>query len=161
MAVFCDQAGPSPKARGTYEWGREGALTSLALCSDREMQRQAACVSSLPPLLVTWASNLQCLKPGLSVLTGWYWDLIAINWVVPSLCFIYWKSFLIMHGPKMGKSKMMIRGPITGEMRVVSQGKESNSEWYQIWEFNCSLWRLSIISVTLANDILITPKWLT
>lgn len=34
---------------------------------------------------------------------------------------------------------MRARGPTRVEMRVVNQGQESNSEWYQLLDFSPSL----------------------
>ena len=45
ISFFLCQAGPSPKARGTYEGEKEGALISLDSLG-REVQRQAPSVSS-------------------------------------------------------------------------------------------------------------------
>jgi hypothetical protein len=48
------------------------------------------------------------------------------------------------------------------EMRVGNnEGEESNSELYQLLKFSHSLWHLYILSLTLVNDSLITPQWLT
>ena len=95
------------------------------------------------------------------MLTGFYRDLITISWIVPNLCFIYCKSFLIMHGPNVSSNKKIIRGPVIVEMRVVNHGELSNREWCQLLEFSCSLWHLSMLSLTLASDSLMIPEWFT
>jgi hypothetical protein len=46
IAIIQLHAGLSPKARGAYEGGREGVLTSLVLLG-RDVKRQTPCVSSM------------------------------------------------------------------------------------------------------------------
>ena len=99
-------------------------------------------------------------RPKSSVLTGLYWDLITISWIVPNLCFIYCKSFLIMHGPNVSSNKKIIRDPVIVEMRVINHGELSNREWCQLLEFSCSLWYLSMLSLTLGSNSLM-QEWFT
>lgn len=57
-----------------------------------------------------------------------------------------------MYGPKGSSSKIIIRGPMILEIRVVGQGEVLNSKQYQLLEFSCCLWHLSVFSLTLASD---------
>lgn len=48
--------------------------------------------------------------------------------MVSNLCFIYYKSLLIVHDPNVSRSKRIIRGPVIVEIRAINHGEISNSE---------------------------------
>ena len=64
-----------------------------------------------PPFGDARGQSWTLYRPKSSVLTGLYWDLITISWIVRNLCFIYCKSFLIMHGPNVSSNKKTYKGP--------------------------------------------------
>jgi hypothetical protein len=57
-------------------------------------------------------------------------------------------------------NKKIIRDPVIVEMRVINHGELSNREWCQLLEFSCSLWYLSMLSLTLGSNSLM-QEWFT
>lgn len=154
LSVVCIASGEGGRGKGGWEplsvqhW-------SLSTISNLRV------TTFSPPFGDARGQSWTLYRPKSSVLTGFYRDLITISWIVPNLCFIYCKSFLIMHGPNVSSNKKIIRGPVIVEMRVVNHGELSNREWCQLLEFSCSLWHLSMLSLTLASDSLMIPEWFT
>lgn len=68
-----------------------------------------------------------CQGP-LSRVNIWYLGQAAMCWTVPSLSFMNWTSLFKMQGPKVSNKTKINRGPKREEIKMVSQGEDSNQD---------------------------------